>query len=84
MIIQTGTKLIVLLTDIHDQEGNRLVKHFWPESTANSRSYSESNVKVNYVKSGVVSFIFNFQFSNSCHSWAEKMIHLKFKNKNLI
>ncbi|OZC07647.1 Protein-tyrosine phosphatase, partial [Onchocerca flexuosa] len=66
MIIQTGTKLIVLLTDIHDQEGNRLVKHFWPESTTNSRSYSESNVKVNYVKSGFVSFIFNFQFSNSC------------------
>ncbi|VDM91754.1 unnamed protein product [Onchocerca ochengi] len=66
MIIQTGTKLIVLLTDIHDQEGNRLVKHFWPESKANSRSYSETNIKINYAKSGVTPLYdwYNFSISN--------------------
>ncbi|VDM98511.1 unnamed protein product [Thelazia callipaeda] len=48
MIYQTNAKLIVLLTDVHNREGNRLIKHFWPDSNANTRTYSHTQIKVEY------------------------------------
>ncbi|VDO26717.1 unnamed protein product [Brugia timori] len=65
MIIQTNTKLIVLLTDVNNREGNRLIKHFWPESDANSRNYTGANIKVNYTKSDATALYDWYKFSIS-------------------
>ncbi|EFO19262.1 hypothetical protein LOAG_09231 [Loa loa] len=65
MIVQTGTKLIVLLTDVNNREGNRLIKHFWPQSNANSRNYAKANVKVNCTESDVTTLYDWYKFSVS-------------------
>uniref|UniRef100_A0A915Q129 Tyrosine-protein phosphatase domain-containing protein n=1 Tax=Setaria digitata TaxID=48799 RepID=A0A915Q129_9BILA len=67
MIFETSPKLIILLTDTHNREGNRLVKHFWPESKANHRNYPETNIKVNYTKGDTAPLYdwYNFSISNT-------------------
>lgn len=56
MIAQTGAKLVVLLTDVTDDEGSRLIKHFWPEMSAKKRNYAKANVKVNCAQHEIVCF----------------------------
>ncbi|MCP9264128.1 hypothetical protein DINM_022132 [Dirofilaria immitis] len=75
MIIQTDTKLIVLLTDIYNREGNRLIRHFWPESKANTRNYSETDIKVNYASSGVTPLYDWYKF------WISKIVDKRMDTK---
>ncbi|CAG9532814.1 unnamed protein product [Cercopithifilaria johnstoni] len=65
MIFQTGVKLIVLLTDVNNLEGNRIIKHFWPESATNARNYPEANIKVNYMESVITALYDWYKFSIS-------------------
>ncbi|VDK70557.1 unnamed protein product [Litomosoides sigmodontis] len=65
LIVQTGAKLIVLLTDLNNREGCRIIKHFWPESNATARSYPEANIKVNCTMSDATALYDWYKFSIS-------------------